>query len=277
MCVRHKIHYQVEPGEWIEAYLMHRHGLSGPAPAVVVFHPTNHTTIDEPVGLDTTIPDNRYTALHLAQRGYVTISPRCFLFDYRGVRDGQAYRFNSAATAMKQDHPHWTGMTKMIWDATRAVDYLQSLALVDDARIGCIGLSLGAKQALYAAAFDERITAAVSNEPGLGLAFSNWHDAHYLGPDMAAYAGMDHHDLLGLIAPRAFLLIAGGACDGEASRAYLEAARPVYRLYGADDDGLAFLLHDQGHVCVPAINEQAYAWLDRLLAMFCYAKRDLVC
>lgn len=45
----------------------------------------------------------------------------------------------------------------------RSVDLLQTLDFVDHGQIGCTGWSLGGHTAIFAAAFDERITATVSN------------------------------------------------------------------------------------------------------------------
>ena len=49
-------------------------------------------------------------------------------------------------------------------------------------RMGAVGHSLGAKETLYLAAFDERVKATVSSEGGIGTKFSNWDAAWYLGP-----------------------------------------------------------------------------------------------
>src|SRR3989442_1437650 len=44
----------------------------------------------------------------------------------------------------KQRQPGWTGMGKMAFDASRCIDFLETLPAVDRSRIGCIGHSLGA-------------------------------------------------------------------------------------------------------------------------------------
>jgi cephalosporin-C deacetylase-like acetyl esterase len=56
----------------------------------------------------------------------------------------------------------------MLFDAVRAADVLESLPGVDAKRLACIGHSLGAKEALYAGAFDDRFRAAVFSEGGIG-------------------------------------------------------------------------------------------------------------
>jgi len=71
-------------------------------------------------------------------------------------------------------------MSKMLFDAARGVDVLEQLEQVDAERLGVIGHSLGAKEALYLAAIDERIRTTVSSEGGIGTSFSNWEAPWYL-------------------------------------------------------------------------------------------------
>jgi hypothetical protein len=66
------------------------------------------------------------------------------------------------------------------------------------------------------------------------------------------------------VAPRAFLLIAGGGTDGEHSRAFINAAAPAYERHGARTR-LAFLNHGQGHRFPPEAQVGADEWLDRWL------------
>src|SRR5260370_42652872 len=108
-------------------------------------------------------------------------------------------------------------MAKMLFDATRAVDLLASLPGLDPKRLGAIGHSLGAKEALYLAAFDRRIRAAVSSEGGIGLTYSNWDAPWYLGEAIRRPGfGLDHGQVVSLAAPRALLLIGGDSADGAA-------------------------------------------------------------
>ena len=60
-------------------------------------------------------------------------------------------------------------MGKMTFDASRCVDYLETVPEIDKEKIGCIGFSLGAKEVLYAMAFEPRYRAGVFNEGGIGL------------------------------------------------------------------------------------------------------------
>ena len=118
----------------------------------------------------------------------------------------------------------------MLFDAQRGLDVLESLPEVDTNRLGAIGHSLGAKEALYVAAFDPRVKATVSSEGGIGTTFSNWNAPWYLDKQITSF-GREHHELLALAAPRPFLLVGGDSADGDRSWPYIDAARPVYELF----------------------------------------------
>jgi pimeloyl-ACP methyl ester carboxylesterase len=156
-------------------------------------------------------------------------------------------------------------MAKMLWDAQRAVDLLTELPNVDPKRIGTVGHSLGGKEALYLAAFDDRIKVAVSSEGGIGLKFSNWEAPWYLGPTIRE-AGFDHehHELLALIAPKPFLLVGGDSADGAASWPFVDAALPVYDVL-KQPRRLGLFNHKQGHSVPDIVQERTRAWFDAYL------------
>jgi hypothetical protein len=256
--VRQLLRLQVEPGCVMEAYLLRPATVEHAAPGVVVLHSTADYTIRQPAGLEG--PESHHIGLHLARRGFVAVCPRCFIYDYSGSK------WTDAVATLAQRHPGWRGMGKMAWDASRAADYLVSLPFVDAKRLGCIGHSLGAKEALFAAAFDERFIATVSSEGGIGLGFSNWEAEYYLGkPIREPGLPRENHEILALIAPRAFVLIGGDSADGARSWPFIEAVLPIYRLLGSPD-GVGMVNHGEGHAFPPLAQERAYQWLERFLA-----------
>ena len=156
-------------------------------------------------------------------------------------------------------------MAKMLWDAMRGVDVLASLPEVDAARLGAIGHSLGGKETLYLAAFDERIKATVSSEGSIGIPFCNWHAPWYLGKDVRGKTFTHrHHEVLALVAPRAFLLLGGDASDGAHSWPYIETALAVYRLHGGAPR-VGLLNHHKGHSVPPEAEKRLYEWLGAYL------------
>jgi len=224
-------------------------------PAIVVFHPTTNDTLREPVGLGKR--PEMALALQLTRRGYITLSPECFVMKAGGAR--------SQARVLARQRPGWTGLGKMIFDATRCVDYLEALPHVDHSRIGCIGHSLGAKEVLYAMAFEPRYKAGVFNEGGIGLRMSNWTDPWYLTEAMKPYIPtMENHQVMALIAPRPFLVMGGDSADGNASWAFVKEARSVYALLGANDR-IGFYDHKAGHSFPQPARQLAYEWLDHWL------------
>lgn len=156
-------------------------------------------------------------------------------------------------------------MARMVWDAIRAADFLESLPNVDRKRIGCLGHSLGGKEVLYAMAFDERYQAGVSSEGGIGLRFSNWNDAWYLGKQIdQPNFRRENHEVLALVAPRAFLLLAGNSADDDQSAMFIEAVKPIYALFGATEKVRLFN-HGLGHRYPPEARAVAEEFLGRRL------------
>jgi hypothetical protein len=193
-----------------------------------------------------------------AQRGFLAVAVRWF---------GESYgeRYDEAVANLKTRHPQWTGLGKWVWDSQRLLDYIYTLPNVDRSRIGIIGHSLGAKMALYAAAFDERISTTVFSEGGIGFSMSNYEDYWYLGEAMRSLpAGTDQHELLGLIAPRPFLLIGGDEYDGPRSWHYVNAARKVYGLFGKPEQ-IGYFNHHTGHSPTPDAIGHAMRWLEHFL------------
>ena len=256
--VRQLIRYEAEPGLPVEGYLLRPEGPARGRPGAVVLHSTVDYTIRQPAGLEGT--EDKWIGLHLARRGYVAFCPRCFLWQYGGPG-----RYDDAVAWLRRRHPGVTGMAKMLFDAVRAVDVLASQPDVDRHRIGAIGHSLGAKEALYLAAFDERVRATVSSEGGIGLADSNWDAPWYLGEAIRRPGfALEQAQVLALAAPCAFLLIGGDSADGDASWPSIDAVRPVWSLLGAAD-AVGLFNHRQGHAFPEIAQARAYEWLDWFL------------
>jgi pimeloyl-ACP methyl ester carboxylesterase len=191
---------------------------------------------------------------NLAKKGFVVICPMCFLWRDRGDKT-----YEDQVKLFQLNHPRSKGMARMLFDAQRAVDVLESIKEVDVKRIGTIGHSLGGKEAFYLGAFDDRVKVIVSNEGGIGISFSNWDDPWYLGREIHNFKH-EHHELLALCAPKPFLLIGGDSADGIRSLPYVEAVKPVYRLYGKPEN-IEMFNHGSGHNVVPVAEMHTYDWM----------------
>lgn len=255
---RQFIRYQVEDGLWTDGYLLVPAAAKGKLPAVVVFHPTTPLQAKGVAGLAPEFPEEKWQGVQLAQRGYVVWCPRNYI-------ETEGTNWAGSAARVLARHPDWTGMTRMVWDAIRAGDFVESLPTVDPNRVGCLGHSLGGKEVLYAMAFDDRYRAGVSSEGGIGLQFSNWNAPWYFAGKLTQ-PGFKHenHEVLALVAPRAFLLLAGDSADGDRSWAFIQAAVPVYQLLGAPDN-IGWFNHHQGHRYGPDARAVAEEFLDRHL------------
>ncbi len=151
----------------------------------------------------------------------------------------------------------WTKLARRAFAASRAIDYLETLPLIDRTKIAMTGHSRNGKMSLMAAAMDERITAVISSSSGAGGAcpYRLFSEAHFgegiefitrnfpdwLHPRLRFFAGreqklpIDNHELIALSAPRA-CLIATALNDPVESvwaiqKAYVSAKR-VYALLG---------------------------------------------
>jgi dienelactone hydrolase len=256
--IRQLVTYESERDLPVEAYLLRPAAPGRGRPGAVVFHSTAAWTIRQPAGLEG--PGGLHIGLHLARRGYVTLCPRNFLWQY-----GRPDKLELAVEWLRRRHPGVTGMAKMLFDASRAVDLLAAQSDVDPRRIGAIGHSLGAKEVLYLAAFDERVRASVSSEGGIGLDFSNWEAPWYLG-DTIRRSGfkLNHEEVLAMSAPRAFLLIAGQSADGDRSWPFIAEAMPIWKLNGATE-AIGLFNHRQGHAFPSVAETRSYEWLDWFL------------
>jgi len=243
-----------------------------PAPCAIVpfYHPEQSAGLvrDEESGtlrLNTDCAwatEARQIGRHLARLGFVVACVEAFPFNTvpdPGGSEPFAW-WRSAADALLAAHPAWTGLGKLVHDTSRALDLLLGQPGVDYTRVLAMGHSLGGKMAFYTGALDARVSCVIGSDFGLPWRSTNWDAPWYLGARIpSGDEGMAHHELLALLAPRPFFLLAGET-DGKESWEYLDAAREVYSLYGASN-AAGCLHHDSGHTPPVAALDVAYAWL----------------
>ena len=252
--VRQLVKYDVEPGIATEAYLCRPAKIDGKVPGIAAFHSTVDHSIRQPAGVEGA-PEKAF-GLRYAKAGMIVFCPRNYLWPEtkRIVPQGEAEKYLQRVKGSK-------GMAKMLYDSLVAVDILGAMPEVDDKRIGAVGHSLGAKEVLYLAAFDERVKVTVSSEGGVGTRFSNWDAPWYLGPAIKEPTFThEHHELLALVAPRPFLLIGGESADGDRGWPFIERALDAYKLYG-EPCPIGQYNHRQGHAVPPQALERMDEWL----------------
>lgn len=256
--VRQLVKYDVEPGIATEAYLCKPAKIEEKVPGLASFHSTVDHSIRQPAGVEGEA--EKAFGLRYAKKGMIVFCPRNYLWPEtkRIVAQGEAEKYLQRVKGSK-------GMAKMLYDALVAVDILAAMPAVDPRRLGAIGHSLGAKEVLYLAAFDERVKVTISSEGGIGTRFSNWEAPWYLGPSIKEPSFTnEHHELLALVAPRPFLLVGGESADGDRGWPFIERALAAYKLYG-EPCPIGQYNHRQGHAVPPQALERMDKWLGAYL------------
>jgi len=181
----------------------------------------------------------------------------------------------------------WAAIARRAWLAGRVLDYLFTLPEVDQDKVCITGHSRNGKQALIAAAIDERITAVVASSAGdpcsapyrfhseSGLVCSLEHvtrgQPHWFHPRLRFFTGrenhlpVDAHACLALIAPRHCLLstaVNDGCESSFAVERAMKAVRPVYELLGRPD-ALKIRYRPGAHETCSEDIHAYFDWFDR--------------
>ena len=263
--VRRLISYSSEPGSRVTAHLLvPKQALAGAvkAPAVLALHQTHPLGARVVVGLGQS-PNDEY-GLDLVRRGYVVLAPPYpLLADYQPDLGTLGYQ---------------SGTMKAIWDNMRGLDLLASLPFVKTNGFGAIGHSLGGHNAVFTAAFDERIQVVVSScglDSFLDYKEGNitgWTSQRYMPrllefKDRLSAVPFDFPEVIAALAPRVCFLSAPRgdtnfkwrSVDGIA-----RVARAVYELHGVPNH-LRAEHPDCGHLFPREMREQAYKLFDAVL------------
>ncbi len=260
---RRQITFGTPDGDRVPAWLLIPANRSSRAPAMLCLHQTTPLGKDEPAGLAGN-PD-LYLAAELARRGFVALAP-----DYPNFGD---YRLDPYALG------YASATMKGVVNHRAAVDVLAALPEVDARRIGVIGHSLGGHNALFLAAFDERVRAVITScafnsfFKYRGGDLAGWSHAGYMPRIAREYGGdprrmpFDFTEVLAAVAPRPVFINAPVGDDNfELSGVWdcVAAARPVYRLWKAEE-ALVLVTPAAGHEFPAATRQAAYEWLERQL------------
>ncbi|MCH8047197.1 MAG: alpha/beta fold hydrolase [Planctomycetes bacterium] len=264
--VRKKITYQADPGGRVPAFLLLPKDIKGKAPAMLCLHPTSPLGKAQIAGLGG--KPSRFYAHELANRGYVCLVP-----DYPSFGDYAKYDFKAAS------RHYQSGTMKAIWDNIRGVDLLEAMPQVNSGKIGCIGHSLGGHNALFTAAFDQRLSAVVTSCGFTAFGhyyqgnLKGWTSDRYMPRIRDVYGNdpsrvpFDFYEVLAAIAPRPVFVNAPlGDSNFEVGgvKKVMAVTREVYKIRGAQDR-LKVVYPDCGHDFPADVRESVYKWLDELL------------
>ncbi|MBK9169712.1 MAG: dienelactone hydrolase family protein [Bryobacterales bacterium] len=267
---RRLVSYNVERGERAHAYIGVPLQRDGRLPAVVALHGTFARGKEQAAGLVDN-PDKAYLD-HLARRGYVVIAPDHFVAGHRLPPEGpyETGRFY-------KKHPQWTAVGKFTYEHSIAIDVLQSMPEVDGGKIGAMGHSLGGHGTMFLAAYDPRVKVAAGNCSASFFRHNpkvtEWaRDRWYVyfghirsGLLEGKLPPIDFHEIMALIAPRAFLDLSG-MNDGDPlvqrqRIPMLMKVMDVYELEGVPDN-FAFYVHGRKHSVAHESRQLMYGWLD---------------
>ncbi len=252
--VRHRVVFDTEATMSVPAYLLVPTtridaGVAGSAVLAVHGHGPGKEMICGLVG-----PEHEHYALQLVRLGHVVLAPdlRCFGERQDPQWDPHDHKYdcdwNLVAATMAGVSP----LAQNLWDLQCAVGVLAEHPLVDAQSISVAGLSYGGTMALFLAALDERVCAAV-----VSGYLSSWRSAHAVPWNMcgsqvvpAQLGRFEHVDIASLIAPRP-LLVESGTDDPlfpvDAAVATVAGLRRVYAALGASPAAVVHDVFDGDH------------------------------
>ncbi len=218
--VLEKLAYSTYEGMRVPAYALYPRERTGKLPAVLANH--GHgigqraalgLNPDGTLAADPGI-HNRF-AVELARRGMFVLVPEIIGFGDRRLRehvetDPQASSYSCLPIALQLLMCGMTIAGFRVYEAVRALDYLEEREEVDRERIGTLGFSGGGLIASLTAAVDERIRAAVLcgyASTYKGSILQQPHCVDNYVPGMLHLA--EQPEIIGLLAPRPLFIEAG--------------------------------------------------------------------
>jgi dienelactone hydrolase len=235
---RQRLVFDTEDTMSVPAYLLIPEARRQPGPAVLAVH--GHGPGKSRIcGLEPGDGPGGDYAAELARRGYLVLAPDLRCFGERADWNPPDH-YGCDTNLVHQVMGGWNPLTQNLWDLARCLDVLADHPLADPARLGVVGFSYGGTAALFLAALDPRVAAAV-----VSGYFSSWGESHKVPWNMCGSqvlsgmpARMEHADLAALVAPRP-LLVQSGDQDPlfpvATAAAQLARVRRVYERFGAGE------------------------------------------
>ena len=157
-------------------------------------------------------------------------------------------------------------------DEQIAIDYLMTRPEIDSKRIGVEGMSMGSTRAWWVAAIDDRVKAVV------GVAcFTRYkelieqrqlkaHGIYYFVPGILNH--FDTEAIMGLIAPRPFLVLTGDSDAGSPLSGMLvleNKLNSLYSLYSKNEYFESIIYRNTGHVYTDEMKIEMLDWFNKYL------------
>ncbi len=252
-----KIVFRSEPGADVLAYACVPRGASGRLPWMICLQ--GHSTgMHNSIGLDPDeehpieVEGDRDFALGCMARGVAALAIEQRSLGQRSEKKQQRISYHNPChdAAMRALMLGRTLLGERVYDVSRALDYLATRSDVDPRRIGALGNSGGGSVASYAAALDPRLRLLVASCSFCTYAASLLaihHCADNYVPGLAAQA--DLSDVVGLVAPRPAVIVAGKGDLIFPLPGVLAAHRKLKRIYRAAGapDACPLVVGPEGH------------------------------
>ncbi|MGD9613401.1 MAG: alpha/beta hydrolase [Kiritimatiellia bacterium] len=258
-----KIVFESRPGLFVTANLYLPRERSGPVPAIVYLNGHWPTLDGAKTGYQDRYlwyPANGFALLVVDPLGYGEIP---------GIHPGtnKLNRWDWISRG-------YTPAGVEVWNAIRALDYLETRPEVDSARIGATGISGGGVMTQYWAALDERVAVAAPSCSTFTIGDQVANDLVLHQCDCTYYPNvhrLDFPEVLALIAPRP-LLILGGRKDmlfpPAGFRAAFRKTQRIYGLYEPSVPGgsrIRLVESNAGHTDPPHFLAETRQWMCRWL------------
>ena len=269
-----KFIFDNEFDSWVPGYLAIPTNVEGKVPVIVGLHGWGSSK-ENIFGISSTSQD--VLAL-LVSNGYAVMAIDSYFHGERrghgpaGTREMQE-RVDQEISLFKINL--WFG--RSLWgmqlrDEQIALDYLLSRPEIDNEKIGVQGMSMGSTRAWWLAALDERVKAVV------GVAcFTRYkeliaqrqlraHSIYYFVPGMLNH--FDTEALMGLIAPRPFLVLTGDQDHGSpvsGMKVLEEKLDKVYGLYDRGSNFKSIIYENTGHVYTDKMKIEMINWFNKHL------------
>jgi hypothetical protein len=248
-----KFRYEALPLMWIPGLFYLPEKIDGPVPLAI--NVNGHAPEGKAVGY------KQLRSINLAKRGMLVLDLEWFGMGQLRTGGFSHYRMNQL------DVCGASGLAPFYLAMQRGLDVGLGLEHADPSRVVVSGLSGGGWQTIVISSLDKRVTLA-NPVAGYGsfrtnILFDDLGDSEQVPTDMALVADYTH--LTALRAPRPTLLTYNASDDccfksGHALQPLVEAARPIFALYGAEDKLRSHVNHVPGtHNFEQENREQFYA------------------
>lgn len=265
-----------EVDSWIPGYLAIPANVKGKVPVIIGLH--GHSSSKENIfGFDSNTAQDVMALL--LSNGFAVMAVDSY---FNGERHGKGPAGESERQEKGSDQELsqfkinlWYGRSlwgMMLRDEQIALDYLISRPEIDSERIGVEGMSMGSTRAWWLAALDDRVKVVV------GIAcFTRYkelieqrqlvaHGIYYFVPGVLNH--FDTEGIMGLIAPRPFLVLTGDSDAGSPLSGMIvleNKLNSVYSLYKKNENFKSIIYKNTGHVYTDEMKMEMLGWFNKYL------------